>query len=225
MSFCLPDLPLLKEDLLWIKSIRRKKSWEKDQFLIKFVNLIILYISETLISTSIKRHFIAKHYSLGISVGLWKGKKNAASTFLRMSICNDLNIQSYARKKGTKDRQGAQTGTFFSQLSGLEEKWMPSCALIPAPDTIKFSFILLDVFEDNQTPFKLDFLESPNCSWKILYEADDRDVSELVWLIHSFTHSFMLQISCEHLLLEGTLPGTEDAGNRFKFPTSQKWHF
>lgn len=114
-------------------------------------NLIILYISETLISTSIKRHFIAKYYSVGISVGLWKGKKNAASTFLRMSICNDLNIQSYARKKGTKDRQGAQTCTFFSQLSGLEEKWMPSCALIPAPDTIKFSFILLDFLRQSDT--------------------------------------------------------------------------
>lgn len=80
-----------------------------------------------------------------------KREKNAASTFLRMSICNDLNIQSYARKKGTKDRQGVQTCTFFSQLSGLEEKWMPSCALIPAPDTIKFSFILLDFLRQSDT--------------------------------------------------------------------------
>lgn len=124
-----------------------------------------------------------------------------------------------------KDRQGEQTCTFFSQLSGLEEKRMPSCALIPATDTIKFSFIVLDFSKDNQTPFKLDFLESPNFSWKILYEADDRDVSELVWLIHSFTHSFMPQIFCEHLLLEGTPPGTGEAGNRFKFLTLQKWHF
>lgn len=108
---------------------------------------------------------------------------------------------------------------------GLKKNGCPPVLLIPAIDTIKFSFIVLDFLKDNQTPFKLDFLESPNFSWNILYEADDRDVSELVWLIHSFTHSFMLQIFCEHLLLEGTPPGTGDAGNRFKFLTLQKWHF
>lgn len=52
----------------------------------------------------------------------YEKEKNAASTFLRMSVSSDLNIQSYAQGREPKDRQGDPTCAFFSQLSVLEEK-------------------------------------------------------------------------------------------------------
>lgn len=96
-----------------------------------------------------------------------------------------------------KDRQGEQTDAFFCHLSVLgEKKLMLLYALISATDITQYSFI----FKINQILFKPHCLEFHRYLSPDRYHMRSKTKMWCTCLIHSFTHSFILQIFSEQLL-------------------------
>lgn len=129
-----------------------------------------------------------------------KEKKNAVSTFLRLSVPSDSWI--YTAMQGgmeQKGRQGEQTWAFFCQLSVLEEQVYALLCFNTSHWHNAIFFYSTGLLKKIRYLFNHTAWNSPDASvidivWDWWWRWD-----VLAWFIHSLTHLFILRIFSVHL--------------------------